>query len=233
VDDRALFVLVGPQNGEDSEAAKELEKLCKARGVEDLVAIRGQADEKQRRLYHATADCFVHPAKGASSAISIIEAMAARTPVIATKTGIVPEMVEHDKTGLLIEPGRPGEIAEAAIKIIQNRQYCKGLGRAGQKKFRKHFDIERAFVPALWRIYKDMTAAGDVSRQAASGEKKEEKEEKAEKKPKPEKAKKKPQDGQKEVQAPKEDPSSVPHPAERLQEAADQADRRDPNTRTP
>jgi len=156
MDSAALLVLVGPDEDIAPGATNELMELRKDRGVEDVVDMRGEADEKARHLYYAAADCFLLPSYAENSPVAIIEAMAAKLPVISTTVGAIPELVDHGKTGLLIQPGRPGEIAEAIIKLSKDHRLRKDMGFAGFRRFHREFDMERAFVPTIWRAYQDV-----------------------------------------------------------------------------
>jgi len=162
MDKSALMVLVGPDEDVARGATDELIELRRERDVEDVVDMRGEADEKARHLYYAAADCFLLPSYAENSPVAIIEAMAAKLPVISTTIGAIPEMVEHGKTGLLIEPGRPGEIAEAIVKLTKDPHLCKEMGLAGFKKFHRMFDMERAFVQTIWGIYKDVATGPEA-----------------------------------------------------------------------
>jgi len=162
MDKSALMLLVGPDEDVARGATDELMELRREQGVEDVVDMRGEADEKARHLYYAAADCFLLPSYAENSPVAIIEAMASKLPVISTTVGAIPEMVDHGKTGLLIEPGRPGEIAEAIVKLSKNPHLRKEMGLAGFKKFHRMFDMERAFVRAIWGIYRDVAGGSEA-----------------------------------------------------------------------
>ncbi|MBI4683238.1 MAG: glycosyltransferase family 4 protein, partial [Nitrospirae bacterium] len=58
---------------------------------------------------------------------SLLQAMAAGVPVIATRVGGVPEVVIHEKTGLLVEPGDHEALAKGIIRILDNRDFSLRL----------------------------------------------------------------------------------------------------------
>jgi len=156
MDNSLLFVLIGPDEDVAPGATEELKTIRNEARLEDFVQFRGPADERQRYLYYAAADIFLLPSYAENSPMTIIEAMASSLPVISTRVGAIPEMVEHDKTGLLIQPGRPGEIAEAVVNLSKDLHRRKEMGLAGFKKFRHMFDMERVVAPALWQVYKGL-----------------------------------------------------------------------------
>ena len=66
-------------------------------------------------------------------------AYACSRPVITTKVGALPEQVEHQRTGLLVEPLQPRELANAMIKILENPSWARAMGTAGYLK--SHTDM--------------------------------------------------------------------------------------------
>ena len=74
---------------------------------------------------------------------SLLEALALGKPVVATRVGGIPEIVEDRGTGLLIEPSNPGALAEAVTALLKNREMALTLGSNGRKKVEKDFTIEK------------------------------------------------------------------------------------------
>jgi glycosyltransferase involved in cell wall biosynthesis len=75
--------------------------------------------------------------------ISILEAMRAGLPVVATNVNGIPEEVEHGKTGLLVPPQNVEALADALLKLIKSPQLCKTMGEASRQKFLREFTVER------------------------------------------------------------------------------------------
>jgi peptidoglycan/xylan/chitin deacetylase (PgdA/CDA1 family) len=84
--------------------------------------------------------------------IVILEAMAAEKPVVATAVDGVAEVVEHDKTGLLIEPQRPDLLAKSVIELIRNPNRAKGMGKRGRERLERSFSINRV-INTVEQIY--------------------------------------------------------------------------------
>jgi glycosyltransferase involved in cell wall biosynthesis len=55
-------------------------------------------------------------------------------PVVATRVGGIPEVLDHGQTGLLVPPGDPKSLAEAIITILQNRDLRTRMGQRAQEK---------------------------------------------------------------------------------------------------
>lgn len=106
--------------GQDQE---KLEALATELGLNDVVTFVGWVDPAEVSTYMAAADIFVGPSKQSASGwreglgLVFLEAMAAGTPVIATRSGGIPDIVVDEKTGLLVAENAPDEIAAAIGRI--------------------------------------------------------------------------------------------------------------------
>jgi glycosyltransferase involved in cell wall biosynthesis len=90
------------------------------------------------------ADVFVHAAVYPEPfPRSLLEALALRKPVVATRAGGIPEIVENGRTGLLVEPSDPNLLAEAVSALLKDRQKALSLGINGRKKVERDFTIEK------------------------------------------------------------------------------------------
>ena len=129
----------GPWRGQLEDQAAEL-------GIDDAVEFAGVQSGGTVKARLADSDVFalacIVDSKGASDILPtvIMEAMACRLPVVSTKLVGVPEMVEHDVTGLLVEPGDEDELAEALEKLSQDRRLAAELGKAGAERALQLFD---------------------------------------------------------------------------------------------
>ena len=68
-----------------------------------------------------------------------LEAMACETPVVASAVGGILEVVEDGKTGLLVPPARPDELARALTRVLQDESLARAMGRAGRKRVEDKF----------------------------------------------------------------------------------------------
>ncbi|WP_148618763.1 glycosyltransferase family 4 protein [Mariniblastus fucicola] len=72
-----------------------------------------------------------------------VESLAAGTPVVATRTGGLPEIVKHQRCGLLVPPRNPGALAKSIIELAKNEPARRSMGLAGQEFVYEEFDTER------------------------------------------------------------------------------------------
>ena len=88
--------------------------------------------------------------EGASNAI--LECMAAGLPMVATKVGGNPELLENGVTGILVSPKDPHEVADALLRLAHDATLRTSMGAAGKNKVEQHFSIDNC-VQGYRRIY--------------------------------------------------------------------------------
>lgn len=135
------FLLFGATFGEASMEGyrDELRSLTVSLGLEDTVTIQRTrcADSEL-----AQATLSVLPSVDESSSNAILEAMARGVPVIAADSGGHPEMIDHDRTGLLVPPNSPGELAVAIVELLRDRRRAERLAGGALETARKTYDID-------------------------------------------------------------------------------------------
>lgn len=87
-------------------------------------------------------DIFVLPSLSEGFSNTIIEAMAAGKPVIATNVGGNPEAIDHGKTGLLVPPSDPIALSDAIKTLLRHKDLAKSMGEEGRKKAEKYFALD-------------------------------------------------------------------------------------------
>jgi glycosyltransferase involved in cell wall biosynthesis len=90
--------------------------------------------------WYKRAMLFVMPSYYESFGISVVEAMAFGLPVVCTRAGGIPETVDDEVTGLIVEPGNSFQLAESISQLLRDSQRRARLGLAGQKKVLREFD---------------------------------------------------------------------------------------------
>jgi glycosyltransferase involved in cell wall biosynthesis len=97
-------------------------------------------------------DVFVLPTRGDNLPVSILEAMAAGLPVVATRVGGIPEQVEDGTTGYLVEPDDVGGLADAIRRLTSDPARREAFGRAGAEKLEREFS-SAAVAGRLLELY--------------------------------------------------------------------------------
>jgi L-malate glycosyltransferase len=132
----ARLVLVG--DGPDrAEAADEAARL----GVADRVIFLGKQDSVAELL--ACADLFLLPSESESFGLSALEAMASGVPVIATRVGGLPEVVESGVTGHLAPLGAVEEMADAAVSLLKDPDAWQRASGAARRTAVERFGAAR------------------------------------------------------------------------------------------
>ncbi len=134
----------------------ELRKRVKDLKVEDKVVFAGFREDLERIL--PCLDILIHPALMEGLGVSLLQAAAAGVPVVGTRAGGIPEAVEDGVTGLLIQPGNPETIAEAAVRILSDPLLAKKMGEEGKKRVAERFSIE-AMARGNLEVYSEIIDA--------------------------------------------------------------------------
>ena len=87
-------------------------------------------------------DMVVMPSLRESFGIVALEAMAMKVPVVASRIGGLEEVVEHERTGLLVPPGDADALAEAIRTLAENPEMRINMGEAGRQRVAEKFSIE-------------------------------------------------------------------------------------------
>lgn len=117
----------------------------------DRVQLLGYVEDLTS-LYRA-ADVFVLSSHLEGLCTSILDAMSAGVPVVATRTGGVPEAVEHEMTGLLVPPRQPAELARALARVLRDPTLRSTLAQAARQKVAREFSAE-AMIEGTLNVYR-------------------------------------------------------------------------------
>jgi glycosyltransferase involved in cell wall biosynthesis len=151
----AIFVLAG----EGSERVS-LEAQAKELGIDDRIIFLGFREDIPDLL--ANCDLFVLPSLYEGLPLSILEAMVASRPVIATAIGGTDEVVVHGETGLLVPPADPTALARAIRAVLADPALAQRLATAGNGRVHQEFSAE-IMVQRVMQIYDELMCSRDVS----------------------------------------------------------------------
>ena len=100
-------------------------------GVAHAVEFLGAVEHDRMAALYEAADVFCLPSFAEGVPVVLMEAMAMEIPVVATEIMGVPELVEHEVSGLLVPPARPDLLADALVRLLGDPELRDGWGQPG------------------------------------------------------------------------------------------------------
>jgi len=149
----ATFAIVGEDLEFDGSYRYELERFSGKLGLDGCLKFFGFQREAARLIY--AFDIFVLPSWIEGLPVTILEAMAAGKPVIATPVGGVPELVSEGETGLLVPPRSPEKLAEAIGYLLGNSNVARSMGMSGRERVVEYFS-EQTMLNQVMTMYREM-----------------------------------------------------------------------------
>jgi glycosyltransferase involved in cell wall biosynthesis len=147
---KTLFVVVG-----DGHLRPELEAKRRRLGLDDDVVFTGWVTNAAARALPAF-DILFQPSLWEAMSVVVLEAMGAGTPVVATRVGENPKVIEHGVDGLLVQPKDIDGMAAALTHLMDDADLRLRLGRAARAKVEQRFTVahmtrayEQAYLDAL------------------------------------------------------------------------------------
>lgn len=126
----------------DGPEKESLIKITDSFRVQEKVKFAGFIPHNQIAKFYTQADIFVSPTLYEPYGQTILEAMAAGLPVVASKVGGIPSMVD-DSVGILVKPGNIEELADALAALINSSDLRKKKAQVAQEKVKKIFEWEK------------------------------------------------------------------------------------------
>jgi glycosyltransferase involved in cell wall biosynthesis len=137
-----ILIVGAPFHETEKDYRRRLEDLAVELGLAGNVVFTGFREDILELM--DAADVVVHAAVYPEPfPRSLLEALALRKPVVATRVGGIPEIVEDGGTGLLVKPSDPGALARAVAALLEDRQRALTLGLNGRKKVERDFTVEK------------------------------------------------------------------------------------------
>jgi len=115
-------------------------KLVKEKG-NDSVILADYVKDEELPYYYAACDVYATASLNENFNRPLVEAQACGKPVVAFNLCAHPEVVQQDITGFLVEPRDSKQLAEAIIKILNDKSLAQRMGEAGYKRAKEVFDI--------------------------------------------------------------------------------------------
>ncbi len=154
---RLLIVGDGPERA-------RLEALVTGKNIRGVEFLGRQSPDRVRELLAGCLASVVPSTCWENFPYTVLEAMAAQKPVIASRIGGIPEQVDHEQTGLLFKAGNSTELTGCLSRLYDNPAYAAQLGKTGRQKVREQYN-EEIHYGHLINIYQQVTLGRAATRQ--------------------------------------------------------------------
>jgi glycosyltransferase involved in cell wall biosynthesis len=131
--------------GRPAEATAELRSLTSALGLDDDVFFFESVPHAQVARFFDRAAAFCLPSRAEPFGIVLLEAGAFRLPVVATRVGGIPEILEDGVTGLMVPSDDAGALANALVRVLTDRAFADSAGSKLHDRVRADFSWRRAY----------------------------------------------------------------------------------------
>jgi len=123
---------------------EELIEMARILGLQNCTEFTGKVKYDKIHQFHNKLDIAVYPSilDGESFGVSVIESSACEVPVIVSKVGGLPEVVENNVTGLVVKPKDSNALAAAIEKLVLNDKLINSMGINGRKRVEKLYDFK-------------------------------------------------------------------------------------------
>ena len=136
-------------------------------GMRTHLLLPGWIGRRERGELLARCSVFVLPSRAEGQPMSLLEAMAAGAPVVASAVGGIPDLVEHNVNGLLVPAGDRASLAVALRRVLSDRAFAERLGEEARTTIARRHTPEKS-LEALERIYTELGVRRRSARVPAS-----------------------------------------------------------------
>lgn len=149
----AHFAIVGKANSANRAFRRELKRLVLVFGLVDRFLWLNWVEDTTTLL--SSLDVFVSPSHSESFGLATLEAMANRTAVVSTETEGAKELLENEKTGLLVEIQEPVQLAEAIKKLLTDPMLRAEFGKNAAEVAEENFGLAK-MIDETERLYQSL-----------------------------------------------------------------------------
>jgi len=143
-----LLIIIG-----DGPERGNIERKVEALGLDESVRLIGFTD--QVPLYLAAMDLFLQPSKEEGLSMTILEAMAAGLPVIATPVGGTPEVIDDGETGRLVDVGNAEKLASCIVEFLEKPDEYAVMAKNARLRVEREFTLER-MAEGYEKVYREV-----------------------------------------------------------------------------
>lgn len=135
-------------DGDTAGTCQSIQRL----GLAEHVQVAGWVDPQLRAELLSKATMLVLPSYAEGLPMSVLEAMAAHLPVIATRVGGIPEAITSDSEGLLVEPGDVGALADGIVRLLAHPEQRQLFADCARAKVENEFSVDKT-ISLLESLY--------------------------------------------------------------------------------
>ncbi len=154
----AHFIIAGADSTRTGEHHAALERLIIELDLINRVHFTGWLGEVAPLL--AALDVYVSASHTESFGLAIVEAMASGLPVVATATEGAREIIDHEKTGVIVGVGNYEAIAASVLHLLENEDERTSIGKLSRAQAREHYSLDR-MVDATEKVYFEVRETED------------------------------------------------------------------------
>jgi glycosyltransferase involved in cell wall biosynthesis len=134
---------------------RQCQREVEVNSLSNNVCFLGNISIDDVQLELSKANCLVVSSFQENAPLSIAEAMAAGVPVVGSRVGGIPEMVEDGKTGILVEPYDTKSIADAVMRILSDQNLARSMGQRAKEIAKQRF-MASAVCKNTLKVYKEI-----------------------------------------------------------------------------
>jgi len=145
----------------DGERREELQNQTRRLGLEAKVSFLGIQRNIPELL--SLMDVFVLPSLTEGFPLALLEAMAAKKPVVASAVGDIPKIIQHGKNGILVEPADANGLANAIARLVENKPRAMALGENAYSCVKEKYTLYRMLQKYL-QVYDEVLSRVQLNR---------------------------------------------------------------------
>ncbi|MBT9169693.1 MAG: N-acetyl-alpha-D-glucosaminyl L-malate synthase [Actinobacteria bacterium] len=153
----AQLVIVG-----EGDRRAELERRVREKGLEETVMFAGQVSTDRLQELYQKCQVFVLPSivdsRGDTEGLGVVllEALTYKKPVVATDVGGIRDVIQNERTGLLVPQKDPGALSDAILRLLRDQELARRLGHEGHRYGQEYFSWDR-ILSQLESLYNSNT----------------------------------------------------------------------------
>ena len=150
----------------DGDQRSAIEQTIRERGLEQTVTLAGTRKDIADLL--SASDVFLLSSISEGIPLTVIEAMAARRPVVSTAVGGLPELIEHSVSGMLAPSGDASSLAASLVQLYQNTDLRNQMAEVAAARAQEKFSLQ-GMLNSYRDVYYDVLGTNDLRQKSGSG----------------------------------------------------------------